>query len=212
MTVRSFVVQGPRTLRQPTNRAHRTAMPRKQSRPDSANASVVNAASRMRKCKTIRSRAAWDKRAVHCGRFDRRLCFFGCLRQTRHRTDPKDAKYGRTLSESRVDAVAGMQALSKDVIALDPADFRELEVMQGKIRKLYELAYTWKPRVAECARVSARSRVRQHIKAWITSWDISRLCGVGDVGIQTEGMKSDYTENQPANEEDVMDELLKDPA
>ena len=122
---------------------------------------------------------------------------------------PKMQSLGLHDQSPRTDAVAGMQALSKDVIALDPPDLRELEVMQAKIRTLYELAYTWKPPVTECARVSTSSRIRQHIKSWITSWDISRLCGVGDVGIQTEEMTSDYTENQPANEEDVMDELLK---
>ncbi len=64
-----------------------------------------------------------------------------------------------------------------------------------KTRNLYEKAYAWSPPATEIGDLMATKSMRQHIKSWITIWDLQRLYGTTSE-IESGTVPSNYLENK----------------
>jgi len=64
-----------------------------------------------------------------------------------------------------------------------------------KTRNLYEKAYAWSPPATEIGDLMATKSMRQHIKSWITIWDLQRLYGTTSE-IESGTVLSNYLENK----------------
>jgi hypothetical protein len=63
-----------------------------------------------------------------------------------------------------------------------------------KIAGLYQDVYGWTPREIGVGPITASGSMRQHVKEWITTWDIERLYGQTPQ-IEAETITTDYTES-----------------
>ncbi len=72
-------------------------------------------------------------------------------------------------------AEAGMKAISRDLLLLEPPDGAELDRAYSVLKALHGAAYDWSPPdVAGIERLGA-TRMRQYVRAWINEWDLVRL-------------------------------------
>jgi hypothetical protein len=72
-------------------------------------------------------------------------------------------------------AVAGMAALTRELVLLNPPDDDELDRAYRSLKALHGRAFDWSPPdVPGLERVQA-TRMRQHVRAWINEWDLVRL-------------------------------------
>jgi hypothetical protein len=79
----------------------------------------------------------------------------------------------RTAERARL----GMAALEKQVLLRSP-DAALLQTSLDRIRGLYSDAYGWNAPALDIGEITAAKSMRQHIKSWITSWDLERLYGI----------------------------------
>ena len=70
-----------------------------------------------------------------------------------------------------------------------------LQASLEKTRNLYEKAYAWSPPPTEIGDLMATKSIRQHIKSWITIWDLRRLYGTTSE-IESGTVLSNYVENK----------------
>jgi hypothetical protein len=78
---------------------------------------------------------------------------------------------------------------------LRPPSSEELRRSCLRLREIYEAAHDWlTPEVPQSERTATRT-MRQHIKSWITQWDLQRLSGI-TVAIVEETMRGSYEENE----------------
>ncbi|HXZ17849.1 MAG TPA: BREX system ATP-binding domain-containing protein [Roseiarcus sp.] len=91
---------------------------------------------------------------------------------------------GRLMSEMR--SMPGVRLSAPDEEARRDA--------QKRIGDLYSVAYKWTPPPLAITR-SAQYSMRQHIKSWITEWDIERLFGERP-NIEVKSTPTDYTPSE----------------
>ncbi|MGH9188746.1 MAG: BREX system ATP-binding domain-containing protein [Acidimicrobiales bacterium] len=74
-----------------------------------------------------------------------------------------------------VQAEAGMRAIERDQIRLQPPDRDELDRTYAKLRDIHAGAFGWDPPDVEGLERLPSNRMRQYVRAWINEWDLSRL-------------------------------------
>jgi hypothetical protein len=78
---------------------------------------------------------------------------------------------------------------------LRPPGLEELKRSCLRLREIYEAAHDWLTPALPPAERTATRTMRQHIKSWITQWDLQRLTGAG-VAIVEETLRANYEENE----------------
>jgi hypothetical protein len=63
-----------------------------------------------------------------------------------------------------------------------------------KIASFYHDAYAWQPPPIPVAAITTTGSMRQHVKSWITTWDIERLYGETP-NIEPQSIAIDYSES-----------------
>jgi hypothetical protein len=71
-------------------------------------------------------------------------------------------------------AVRGMQIIRRNKSSLERLNPAVIREMHEKLRSIYTAAYGWQP-VSDDIKPDITARIRQHIKRWITEWDLKRL-------------------------------------
>ncbi len=119
----------------------------------------------------------------------------------------------RSLSDTGADesllgsrAQAGMRLIRKKHV-LEKMDRETLYRSYQKLRGVYQQAYNWSP-PDNFNQPDMTSRMRQHIKRWITEWDLKRLYPEYQPDIEVSLLNPDYSEDTEleAQEESGNDE------
>ncbi|MFC5865021.1 ATP-binding protein [Acidicapsa dinghuensis] len=108
-----------------------------------------------------------------------------------------------------IDAVSGMDALLNGVTTLQSPTATELQGTFERVLQLYADAYDWQPNVSNDQNGLTSTRMRQHLKKWIYSWDMRRLCDVA-ASIEVLEMKTNYAENLEDDTSSTEDQLVRD--
>jgi hypothetical protein len=112
----------------------------------------------------------------------------------RDRGRPGDAELAR-------DAEAGMKFL-KRAKALRPARGEEFAELRERVRDLHSLAFGWTaPPARERETLSSRS-IREHVRSWITEWDLMLLYPDYRPEVVIEEVQADYSEDTDLSRED----------
>lgn len=72
-------------------------------------------------------------------------------------------------------AEKGISALRNELMLLRRPDRDAVNETYQKVRELYTQAYGWEPSLSSVPDQSVSTRMRQHIRGWITHWDLSRI-------------------------------------
>jgi hypothetical protein len=96
----------------------------------------------------------------------------------------------RTAARARL----GIEALEKRQTLLRPPNAALLQASLDKTRGFYAEAYGWSPAMSEVGEITATRSMRQHIKSWITAWDLERLYGLRPA-IESQDLAADYEES-----------------
>jgi hypothetical protein len=88
----------------------------------------------------------------------------------------------------------GIEFLERKRAALHPPDQQQLQACLDKIRTLYDQAYDWKPEDIGVGPIASTTSMRQHIKFWITTWDLERLYRGQRAEIETVALPTNYDE------------------
>lgn len=73
------------------------------------------------------------------------------------------------------DAERGIRALRSEVLSLRPPTRADVAATYESVREIYSQAYGWQPPIIETTAYAASTRMRQHVRGWITEWDLMRL-------------------------------------
>lgn len=93
-------------------------------------------------------------------------------------------------------AEAGMRAIDREMILLQPPDEAELDQAYRRLKQLHAEAFEWQPPdVAGLERLGA-NRMRQYVRAWINEWDLVRLDPRYTPQIETVDVTYDYREDE----------------
>ena len=128
------------------------------------------------------------------------------------RTIPALGHIGYQDGTPAADAVAGMEALQQQGIALRVPTAVELQKTSERVMQLYTDAYGWTPPAAPPDPVVTSTRMRQYLKRWIYRWDLARLCQTSEAVESTE-LATSYTEvaaeDAPSGEDALMHDLVE---
>ena len=100
----------------------------------------------------------------------------------------------RGMQQQAVMARKGIEWLERHQTALNRPDPAGLGRSLEKIGRLYHDVYGWAPPATEIGPLLGSGSLRQHVKSWITLWDIERLYGERP-GIEADTIAIDYTES-----------------
>jgi hypothetical protein len=92
-------------------------------------------------------------------------------------------------------AERGMKLIEREGIALRPLDDAAIDATREKVRAVHAAAYAWDPPALRAEGRLRTTRMREHVKGWITEWDLRRLYPGYDVQLATEELKQDYGED-----------------
>lgn len=116
----------------------------------------------------------------------------------RERGRPGDAELAR-------DAEAGMKLLKRPK-PLRPARREEYTELKERVRELHSRAFGWNAPPAREREALASRSVREHVKSWITEWDMMLLYPDYRPSIVVEQVSTDYSEDTDlSTEEDTGD-------
>jgi hypothetical protein len=90
-------------------------------------------------------------------------------------------------------AEQGMQLIRREAVVLEKLKDDVIRDTFKKLRAIYAAAYDWEP-PDEYSLPDVTARIRQHIKRWITEWDLKRLYPDYRPQIETAELKQDYGE------------------
>lgn len=88
----------------------------------------------------------------------------------------------------------GIEFLERNRVTLRPPDEHHLRACLDKVRQLYNQAYGWCPDDIDIGPLAATRSMRQHIKSWITTWDLERLYHGQRPEIETVALPMNYHE------------------
>lgn len=91
-------------------------------------------------------------------------------------------------------AERGMQLIRRDKQVLEKPDIDRIKQTFEKIRTTYASAYNWQPG-ADNIKTDPTARMRQHVKRWITDWDLRRLYPEYKPEIEAREIGPTYGEN-----------------
>lgn len=101
-------------------------------------------------------------------------------------------------------AERGMQLIRRDKLVLEKPDIDRIKQTFEKLRSTYALAYSLQPGDDQII-TDHTARMRQHVKRWITDWDLKRFYPNYSPDIRVSEIKLDYSEN-PELESDTESE------
>jgi hypothetical protein len=90
-------------------------------------------------------------------------------------------------------AERGMQIIRRNKLSLERLNSGKIREMFEKLRLVYAAAYGWEPG-AGYIEPDVTARIRQHIKRWITEWDLKRLYPEYRPAIESTRLIPAYTE------------------
>lgn len=97
-------------------------------------------------------------------------------------------------------AEAGMRAIEREAILLDPLDSDVLTRLHETLREVHSQAYGWKAPPLEERRDGLARPVRAHIRRWIHGWDLRRLYPESTPEIEEREVRVSYTEESDLEE------------
>jgi hypothetical protein len=92
-------------------------------------------------------------------------------------------------------AERGMRLLERERVPLSAPDAETMAATQQKVRSIHAAAYDWKPPGLEAEEYLRTTRMREHVKGWITEWDLRRLYPEYQVQLETRELRQDYAED-----------------
>jgi len=92
--------------------------------------------------------------------------------------------------------------LLKRTMPLRPALPEELAQLKDKVRRLHSQAFEWEAPPSAAAEVLASDSVREHVKSWITQWDMMLLYPGYRPDIVADEVEHDYAEDADLSRED----------
>jgi hypothetical protein len=104
-------------------------------------------------------------------------------------------------------AERGMRTIQRDKVLIEPPTEANIREIYEKVVTIYATAYDWEPPTGYGA-PDRTARIRQHIKRWITEWDLKRLYPDHNQVIEVEVLGQDLSEMSGLEEppEDSPDE------
>jgi len=99
-------------------------------------------------------------------------------------------------------AERGMQIVRRSKQALEKPNSAKIRDMFDKLRAVYTAAYGWQPD-DDFIETDLTARTRQHIKRWITEWDLKRLYPGYRPAIESILLIPDYTESPEIEKPDT---------
>jgi hypothetical protein len=100
----------------------------------------------------------------------------------------------RGLHRQSAMARKGLEWLQRHQSRLSPPSEAGLRQSLDKIAGLYHDGYGWVPSQIEVGQITTSGSMRQHVKSWITTWDIERLYGQTPQ-IAAGTIETDYSES-----------------
>ena len=92
-------------------------------------------------------------------------------------------------------AERGMRILQRERVPLNAPDAATMTATQQKVRSIHAGAYGWEPPDLEAEEYLRTTRMREHVKGWITEWDLKRLYPDHEVQLETSELRQDYAED-----------------
>jgi hypothetical protein len=92
-------------------------------------------------------------------------------------------------------AEAGMRAVERSMIRLQPPDEAELARTYGRLKVLHGEAFEWDPPDVPGLERLGATRMRQYVRAWINEWDLSRLDPSFRPATEVAQVRSSYDES-----------------
>ena len=92
-------------------------------------------------------------------------------------------------------AEQGMRLIERADTSLKPPDPAIREETKAKVRKIHGAAYDWDPPETRADRGLTSTGMREHVKSWITEWDLARRYPGYAVTLETEELRQSYTED-----------------
>ncbi len=99
-----------------------------------------------------------------------------------------------------------LAAASRRSMKIRPPGPDALQHTRERVRALYERAYGWAPPAEELAGAGLTRSMRQHMRDWITRWDLLRLDPTYQPDIETRDVTPDLTERPDLEISDEPDE------
>ena len=93
-------------------------------------------------------------------------------------------------------AEAGMRAIQRDAVPLEPPTESGLRETYQRVREVHGGAYGWDPPDVEGAEVAIRRAMRSYVRRWINVWDLKRLYPDAEVHTIEEELAPSYGEDQ----------------
>lgn len=92
-------------------------------------------------------------------------------------------------------AERGMRTIREKSIPLKRPDSKAIDEIYKKIRSIHAAAYGWNPLDVSSVETLGTTRLREHIRKWITEWDLTYLDQGYKPDIEVIEVKQDYSEN-----------------
>lgn len=89
----------------------------------------------------------------------------------------------------------GMRIIQGESLRLMHPDNNLIRRTHEKVREIYEDAYSWQAPLTPYEPQPGSTVMRQHVKRWITEWDLKRLYPDYTPTTEMTGIKIDYTED-----------------
>jgi phage gp16-like protein len=86
-----------------------------------------------------------------------------------------------------------MRVIRRDKELLNTTSEGIIRDTQEKVRSIYTKAYAWEAPTSS-AYIDTTATMRQHVKRWITEWDLKRLYSDYQPEIEVGELKQDYSE------------------
>ncbi|MBT9167905.1 MAG: hypothetical protein DDT19_01249 [Syntrophomonadaceae bacterium] len=93
-------------------------------------------------------------------------------------------------------AERGMRVIQREFMLLKEPDKDVLAQTYEKVKSIHAGAYDWDPPAVQSIEQLSSARMRQHVKGWITEWDLKRLDSGYIPEIEVAGLEPNYTEDK----------------
>lgn len=92
-------------------------------------------------------------------------------------------------------AERGMRLIQREGVPLQTLDDAAIAATREKVREIHAAAYQWSPPDLLAEDRLQSTRMREHVKGWITEWDLRRLYPDYRVDLTTTELKQEYAED-----------------
>lgn len=93
-------------------------------------------------------------------------------------------------------ATRGMRVIQNELTRLKAPDSNTLDQTYEKVRSIHAKAYDWSPPPVPSIERLGSTRMRQHVRGWITEWDLKRLDREYNPEIEVGIVEQDYSEDK----------------